>query len=356
MCAPPRDPVKPIPARRLGAGSVVLPFVAGCLHLSVFCTAVAGIYNVFANRSQHQYSSDEYRGSVFSLDRAVFVAYMFDIVCCLVGVIPFSRCSKAKDILGHHIPTLVLALPLAVPLWSNLKSLEPTLEILEVPMGDATRNRFIDAFTLASGFAYISSLNEVIMCFQRTEMSFQQVTSFRDIDQMKFKLLTSRAVVGFELLYKLCFFWGMSILACKACFDFDMSIYSFVSRKEGIATLSKVAYIYTRRKEGMSTLSKLSYIYTSPAVLRGVLFRVFAVVMYPSMGARSLKKFQQFINEGKPKIGMRVKVKFEGGIVNGKITEVRAQKSSYGIKINFVGGRSLHFSYPNNNVEILKSQ
>ena len=282
MCAPcAQDPVKSIPARRLGVGSAALPFVAGCLHLSVFCTAVFGIYNVFANRSQHQYTSDEYRGSVFSLDMAVFVAYMFDIVCSLGGVIPFSRCSKSRDILGHHIPTLVLALPLAVPLWSNLKSLEPALEILEVSIGDATRDRFVDAFTLASGFAYISSLNEVIMCFQRAEMSLQQVTSIRDVDQMKFKLFTSRCVVGFELLYKLSFFWGMSLLACKACFDFDMSIYSFVSREEGVSTLSKVAYIYT-----------------SPAVLRGVLFRVFAIVMYPSMGARSLKKFKQFINEG----------------------------------------------------------
>lgn len=230
-------------------------------------------------------TSEEFLSEIYSLDRAVFVAYTFDLACCWLGVIPFSRCHKSKDIVVHHLPTLLLALPLGVPLWGNFRSLEPTgLSILDLEVGNELRDHFVNAYAYASGFAYASSLNEVFMCFQRVEMSLQGCDHFRDINSMRHGVFTSRIAVYCELCYKMCFFWGMSWVACKACCDFDKSLYDF-----SMAT--------TAGEESMA--KTVLAVYSSPAVLRGALFRVFSVVMYPSMGARCLKKIKQFRREGK---------------------------------------------------------
>ena len=176
-----------------------------------------------------------------------------------------------------------MALPLAIPLWANLKSFDPIVSTVLNGEDPEIRNRFIDSYLLASGFAYISSLNEVIMCFQRVEMTLAGIGKFRDIQMMKGHLFTSRGIVGFELMYKMCFFWGMSILACKACCEYDKSIYDAIT--------SPLDYDEPIWKTIMT-------LYSSPSVLRGALFRVFSVVMYPSMGARCFKKIKQFLKEG----------------------------------------------------------
>eukprot|EP00584_Thalassiosira_punctigera_P002095 CAMPEP_0172530706 /NCGR_PEP_ID=MMETSP1067-20121228/4351_1 /TAXON_ID=265564 ORGANISM="Thalassiosira punctigera, Strain Tpunct2005C2" /NCGR_SAMPLE_ID=MMETSP1067 /ASSEMBLY_ACC=CAM_ASM_000444 /LENGTH=285 /DNA_ID=CAMNT_0013314951 /DNA_START=65 /DNA_END=919 /DNA_ORIENTATION=+ len=268
--------------------SILLPLIAGFLHLRVFYYAAFHcILRAFHSTRASESTSEEFMRECFLIDRAVFVAYMFDLACCYLRVIPFSRCRCSRDIIGHHMPTLLLALPLAVPLWGNLRQFESTsFSILDFKVGNEQRNRFIDAYTLASGFAYASSLNEVFMCFQRVEMSLQGVNSFNDISSMKNHFFTSRFVVYSELCYKLSFFWGMSIIACKACCDFDKSLYDFIT-----APLSYDNSIW----------STMLTIYTSPAVLRGALFRAFSVVMYPSMGMRCLKKIQQLHREGKGK-------------------------------------------------------
>lgn len=272
-----------------------LPFLAGLLHLKVFYYALQNIIPHFLpeqllffhntnDTTATMLSAQTVMNEWYRLDRAVFIAYMFDLVCCYLKVIPYSRCNSSKDIIIHHIPTLILALPLAIPLWANLVSADPiALSILNGDDSDI-RSRFIDSFSIASGFAYISSLNDVTMCFQRAEMILAGVPTFRDIPMMKSHLFTSRGVIGFELVYKLCFFWGMSILACKACCEFDKSMYD--------AIISPEDYDEPMWKTIMS-------IYSSPAVLRGALFRVFSVVMYPSMGARCFKKIKQFLKEGK---------------------------------------------------------
>ena len=140
-------------------------------------------------------------------------------------------CNYSRDIIGHHIPTL-MALTLAIPLWSNyatLRQFESLTRIIDSTTGDNNeqqlRTHFINSCTLGSGFAYISSLNEAFMCFQRVEMSLQNVTSFRDIPNMKKHFFTSKVAVCVELCYKLCFFWGISLFACKACCDFDKALY-----------------------------------------------------------------------------------------------------------------------------------
>jgi len=284
------------PSSSSGWFQIIMPFVAGLFHLQVFYYAVVHciiprflphfmFFNNKNDTSTASLSTDTFINECYLLDRAIFIAYMFDLVCCYLNIIPFSRCNSSRDIIGHHIPTLVLALPLAVPIWANLRTVDP---IVCTVMDDAyhhpeIRNRFFDAYIIASGFAYISSLNEVIMCFQRVEMSLAGITHFKDINTMKRHLFTSRGVIGFELFYKMSFFWGMSILACKACCDADKSIYDAIT--------APADYDQPIWKTFVT-------IYSSPAILRGVLFRAFSVVMYPSMGARCFKKIQQFLKEG----------------------------------------------------------
>jgi hypothetical protein len=285
-------------------------------------------------------TSEEFRSSCYLLDSSIFLAYAFDLICCLYfGVIPFSRCNCSRDIVGHHVPTLLLALPLAVPLWSGRESLRfldsTSFSIMDDPtVNGGIRGNFITAYSMASGFAYVSSLNEVFMCLQRVEVSFTihvasrkdfggmisyyistahschnvtwlddttsfvntyihsyfitqmslaGVSSFRDVPTMgRRRFLTSRMGLCAELCYKLVFFWGMSIIACKACFDFDGAVYDYI-----LTTSTST-----------SRWNTLLAVYSSPAVLRGALFRAFSVAMYPSMGMRCLKKIGQLRREG----------------------------------------------------------
>jgi len=213
--------------------SITLPLIAGLLHLQVFYyAAVHCIFRAyFKSSSNDVISSDEFRNECFLLDRAIFMAYVFDLLCCYFKVIPFSSkfmivvvvvccnvylhfsyltilisntshdikpstqyiiqigCNCSRDIIGHHVPTLLMALPLAIPLWSGTNYLRKweitSFDILENTTNDEQlRTHFINSYTLASGFAYISSLNEVFMCFQRVEMSLAGVHSFRDIPSM----------------------------------------------------------------------------------------------------------------------------------------------------------------------------
>ncbi|KAL3815817.1 hypothetical protein ACHAXA_010751 [Cyclostephanos tholiformis] len=280
--------------------SILLPLIAGLLHARVFYHAAFGCIlrgSGSGSGSNDGYgddtneggtSSEEFRLTCFFLDSSILLAYSFDLICCLFfNVIPFSRCNCSRDIVGHHVPTLLLALPLAVPLWSGRASLRPfdeaSFSILDdLPTNDRLRADFIGAYSMASGYAYVSSLNEVFMCLQRVEMSLAAVSSFRDVPSMgKRRFFTSRFGLGAELCYKLAFFWGMSLIACKACFDFDRAVYNHL--------ISVVA---------SSTSTTLLAVYSSPAVLRGALFRAFSVVMYPSMGMRCLKKIGQLRRGG----------------------------------------------------------
>ena len=98
---------------------------------------------------------------------SIFLAYSFDLICCLLfKVIPFSRCNCSRDIVGHHLPTLLLALPLAVPLWSGracLRAFDPlafsALDDDAAVNDGLLRADFINAYSAASGFAYASLLN-----------------------------------------------------------------------------------------------------------------------------------------------------------------------------------------------------
>ena len=79
-------PIKPLPKWQ----SITLPLIAGLLHLQVFYyAAVHCIFRAYFNKSS-EVSSDEFRNECFLLDRAIFMAYVFDLLCCYFKVIPFS--------------------------------------------------------------------------------------------------------------------------------------------------------------------------------------------------------------------------------------------------------------------------
>ena len=145
--------------------TIIFPLIAGLLHLQVFYyAAVHCIFRAYFKSATVSVSSDEFRNECFLLDRAIFMAYVFDLLCCYFKVIPFSSkfiyccccccvlqfcifiahisyinlwhitwyqninntityklgCNCSRDIIGHHVPTLLMALPLAIPLWSHL--------------------------------------------------------------------------------------------------------------------------------------------------------------------------------------------------------------------------------------------
>ena len=55
-----------------------------------------------------QLTTNEFKNGCYQLDQAIFLAYIFDLLCCAINIIPFSRCNSSKDITGHHIPTLMM--------------------------------------------------------------------------------------------------------------------------------------------------------------------------------------------------------------------------------------------------------
>jgi hypothetical protein len=162
-------------------GLILLPPIVGLLHLCAFYNAVFGCILFGRDHDDHCHDGrgttvyiEEFCCWCFLLDSPIFMAYPFDLICCLFfGVIPFSRCNCSHNIVVHHLPTLILALPLAVPLWnysaqlralvplpSSLLNLDPYLN------GVALRANFMAMYMVASGYAYASLMNEVLMCAQ----------------------------------------------------------------------------------------------------------------------------------------------------------------------------------------------
>ena len=117
------------------------------------------------------------------------------------------------------------------------------------------------------------------MCIQRMVMSLAGVASFRDMPSFgKRRFFTSTLLLRSELCYKLAFFWGMSIIACKACCDFDWAVYGYSLASSTAAGIEGSTF---------SMWTTLLAVYSSPAILRGSLFRAFSVVMYTSMSRKS---------------------------------------------------------------------
>jgi hypothetical protein len=110
-------------------------------------------------------------------------------------------------------------------------------------------------------------------------MSLAGLVLFRDMPSIgKRRFFTSTLLLGAELCYMLAFFWGMSIITCKACCDFDWAVYGYSLASSTVAGIEGSTF---------SMWTTLLTVYSSPAILRGSLFRAFSVVMYTSMSRKS---------------------------------------------------------------------
>lgn len=267
--------------------SVILPIIAGLLHLQVFCYAMK---TIVAPRTLSE------NGTVDStIDVYVFSAYLFDLICCyLFNVVPFSRCKSGKDVAVHHLPVLLVFIPLYLPSHSFLEQLskfDPLIHNILSFGSNANANGsgatvdvtflLIDGIARANGYGFISSFNEVIMCFQRAEMSLQGVTSFQDIPTMKQRFFTGRFMMGLELHYKLAIFALFPFFSSTGCFYMERAGYTYLTQVNPEMPLWRI----------------LMKLYASPCMLRGVACRVFMITMYPTMAKRTIKKIQQFYND-----------------------------------------------------------
>merc|ERR1712071_406897 len=157
------------------------------------------------------------------------MAYMFDLLCCAFSVIPYSRCSKASEIITHHLPILICILPLGIPMWSGWPSYEgmiPFFESFDPPNGHYCMGLLLRG----NGLGFVSSLNEAIMCFQRAELSLNGQTTMFMLDKYPGpKYFTSRMMEIFELLYKMCIFCVFPVLSIYYVINTDFEYFDYIS-------------------------------------------------------------------------------------------------------------------------------
>ncbi len=280
--------------------SVICPCIAGLLHLHVFYISV--VHLVLPSFSQLESlkmdSNEKLAQRCYMSDRVVIIAYLFDLLCCYCfKVIPFSRCNSSMDIVGHHIPVLCVLIPLGVHLWAHMlaeiRFVDPiSFAMMDLDIGSMYRTRFIEAGFKANGLGFISSLNEAFMCFQRAEMSLNEVHSFREIPRINRRFFTSRVIIGIELYFKLCIFWVFSVFSFKVACDLHQNHSEFIGEMaEGEEPAWRTMLLSMK----------------SLCVIRSIIFRVFILVLYPSMGMRTFKKIKQFHREG----GLHQKLQLE---------------------------------------------
>lgn len=247
---------------------VWMPIIAGILHVVVFTTAVISL--LVSRKQSFEYSEFAHFGA--RVDMAIAVAYSFDLICCFVGVVPFSRCQKTKEIAGHHYPKLIMIL-FVLPLWTGLNAIDPLVSI-----GSSHVYKLI---TEVNGFAAISSLNEVLMCFQRAELGRAGIMSrLGDTTKQGYiGIWTSRPVMLFELLYKLLFFTVFASISFKAALELDMFLYGF----------------YLNEFPQEKTWKLLLRVYfRSPLQIATFMWRLFMLKSYPFLIRRTVRKIGLF--------------------------------------------------------------
>jgi len=249
---------------------VWMPTVAGVFHLMVFLTASISL--VASLNDSFDYS--EFVHYAARVDMAVALAYSFDLICCYVEVVPFSRCKSGREIFSHHFPKLFLCIPLLFPVWFRLTSLEPFATVASGPQ--------FQLVLRVNGLGAISSLNEVIMCFQRAELSHAGIyTTLNTKPKEKYiGIWSSRQVELFELLYKLAFFVFSALLSFHSSIGLDIFFYNY-HREVAL--------------EGASTLRLLFQTFSrSPLQIATLLWRIFMVTNYPFMAKRTVMKINSF--------------------------------------------------------------
>ena len=262
-----------------------LPIIAGILHLHVFYRAASFL---FASRSGLPYLEIEPSMALYrTMELSVVLAYFFDLFCCALSVIPYSRCKKSPEIVAHHLPVVFILLPLGIPMWARWTSIEPMLSLL--PSLDAKETDFaISLLFRGNGWGFVSSLNEAIMCFQRAELSLNGLSGMENLNEKrmsKFRFWTSWHIELIELFYKLMIFCCFSVLSIWATCHIDIFNYG----------------LYHQENPTEHIISLLVKTYMSPLQMRSVIWRLFIIILYPQMAKRTFLKLRRFLEETRPK-------------------------------------------------------
>ena len=149
--------------------AVVLPLIAGILHLHVFYHAT---FNFILTSFDDNFDNQPFYNSAYHLERSVFIAYVFDLLCCYIfNIVPFSRCHSYDEVSKHHLPILLLLFPLGIPVWAELTHIDPMIHgiigtdtFVTSTTGSTDNLRLIalDKMRIVEGWAYFSSLNELV--------------------------------------------------------------------------------------------------------------------------------------------------------------------------------------------------
>ena len=268
--------------KKISRRSVWLPIIAGILHLHVLYRALMclGAGRFGQPLLEIEPSIILYR----NIEYAVMSAYCFDIFCCMLSVVPFSRCRKGSEIVMHHMPVILILLPLGVPMWKHWRSWEPMLPLIE-SMDQEGSHYATSLLLYSNAWGFVSSLNEAIMCFQKAELSlhgFENMLEPRGEFSPKF--WTSRTTEFLELSFKLCIFFVFPVLSLWSVFRTDMNLFNFHSNQNPSANF----------------ISILAATYAYPLQLRSIVWRFFIFSFYPALGKRTLEKIRRFLSE-KPK-------------------------------------------------------
>ena len=268
---------KKIPLR-----SIWLPIIAGILHIHVLYRALTCL--LAGRPGQPLLDIDSGVNLYRDIEYAVMSAYCFDIFCCMLSVVPFSRCKKGSEIVMHHMPVILLLLPCGVPMWNKWESWEPVLRFVK-SMDEEGRHHAISLLLYANAWGFVSSLNEAIMCFQKAELSLHGFENML-VPRGEFgpKFWTSWTTEFLELSFKLCIFYLFPILSLRSVFRTDMNIFNYHSNLNPSA----------------NHMSTLVATYSSPLQLRGIVWRFFIFSFYPTLGKRTIEKIRRFVSE-KPK-------------------------------------------------------
>lgn len=256
---------------------IYLPIIAGVLHLHVLYRALSFLYATLPNQPliDIEYGQALY----FQMELSVLLAYGFDLFCCAVSVVPYSRCKKGSEIVVHHTPVFLILLPLGIPVWKQWSSWEPMLPFIQA-LGKKSQSDAISLLLRANGWGFVSSLNEAIMCFQKTELSLHGLsTMFDNRENIRHKFFTSWTMEFLELSYKVLIFWVFPVISFLATLQTDRHFYNF--NLEQFPSASFLMLLYKT--------------YITPLQLRSVVWRIFIIVFYPSMGKRTINKLRRFL-------------------------------------------------------------
>jgi hypothetical protein len=179
----------------------ILCCVCAIMHMLVVFHAVIALKAALCGELR----SDPVRATALLRDAlshgaAAYVVDLVAIVC--FGVVPFSRCQPLPegglDVFRHHLPVLLVILPLQVPLLLGWETVEPVVRVL------AQHDTALGGLLVQQGcWVSLSSVNEAIMCMQRVDLPIV-------------RLWNSRSAYIFEMAYKCLIFTLFYALSAHA--------------------------------------------------------------------------------------------------------------------------------------------